>query len=140
MERKQIGDHSRLRERGLRHIYRWSEHGLPVLRNVEDNVCLAHRRHGSVLDKLLAFRGPEDVVRHLGLGVKEIDFDVTVSRCRYSIPPEHGRRLERLASGFFPGSYKTCQAFLRHKMTLISPQILKQYSIPYNKVNISFDV
>lgn len=53
---------------------------------------------------------------------------------RYSVPPEHGRRLERLANGFFPGSYKTCQAFLRHKMTLISPQILKQYSIPYNKV------
>ncbi|KAG5876139.1 hypothetical protein JTB14_029704 [Gonioctena quinquepunctata] len=52
----------------------------------------------------------------------------------YSIPPEHGRRLERLANGFFPGSYKTCQAFLRHKMTLISPQILKQYSIPYNKI------
>ncbi|KAL3271068.1 hypothetical protein HHI36_021567 [Cryptolaemus montrouzieri] len=52
----------------------------------------------------------------------------------YAIPPEHGRRLERLANGFFPSSYKTCQAFLRHKMTLISPQILKQYSIPYNKI------
>ncbi|XP_022906422.2 uncharacterized protein [Onthophagus taurus] len=52
----------------------------------------------------------------------------------YSIPPEHGRRLERLANGFFPSSYKTCQAFLRHKMTLISPQILRQYSIPYNKI------
>ncbi|KAK4878252.1 hypothetical protein RN001_010758 [Aquatica leii] len=52
----------------------------------------------------------------------------------YAIPPEHGRRLERLANGFFPGSYQTCQAFLRHKMTLISPQILKQYSIPYNKI------
>ncbi|CAG9770063.1 unnamed protein product [Ceutorhynchus assimilis] len=53
---------------------------------------------------------------------------------RYAIPPEHGRRLERLANGFFPSSYKTCQAFLRHKMTLISPQILRQYSIPYNKI------
>ncbi|XP_044762733.1 uncharacterized protein LOC123319837 [Coccinella septempunctata] len=52
----------------------------------------------------------------------------------YAVPPEHGRRLERLANGFFPGSYKTCNAFLRHKMTLISPQILKQYSIPYNKI------
>ncbi|XP_018336496.1 uncharacterized protein LOC108744991 [Agrilus planipennis] len=52
----------------------------------------------------------------------------------YAIPPEHGRRLERLANGFFPSSYKTCQAFLRHKMTLISPQILKQYSIPFNKI------
>ncbi|KZC04861.1 putative lysine-specific demethylase 4B [Dufourea novaeangliae] len=52
----------------------------------------------------------------------------------YAIPPEHGRRLERLASGFFPSSYQSCQAFLRHKMSLISPQILRQYSIPCNKI------
>lgn len=52
----------------------------------------------------------------------------------YAIPPEHGKRFERIASGFFPTSAKTCQAFLRHKMTLISPQILKQYSVPVNKV------
>ncbi|KYN05401.1 PREDICTED: lysine-specific demethylase 4C-like [Cyphomyrmex costatus] len=52
----------------------------------------------------------------------------------YAIPPEHGRRLERLASGFFPTSYQNCQAFLRHKMSLMSPQILRQYSIPCNKI------
>ncbi|XP_013139255.1 PREDICTED: probable lysine-specific demethylase 4B [Papilio polytes] len=52
----------------------------------------------------------------------------------YAIPPEHGKRFERIASGFFPTSAKTCQAFLRHKMTLISPHILKQYSVPVNKV------
>lgn len=52
----------------------------------------------------------------------------------YCIPPEHGKRFERIASGFFPTSAKTCQAFLRHKMTLISPQILKQYSVPVNKI------
>lgn len=52
----------------------------------------------------------------------------------YAIPPVHGKRFERIASGFFPTSAKTCQAFLRHKMTLISPQILKQYSIPFNKI------
>ncbi|XP_046420050.1 lysine-specific demethylase 4C-like isoform X1 [Neodiprion fabricii] len=52
----------------------------------------------------------------------------------YAIPPEHGRRLERLANGFFPSSYQSCQAFLRHKMSLISPQILKQYSIPWDKI------
>lgn len=53
----------------------------------------------------------------------------------YAIPPEHGRRLERLANGFFPNSFKACPAYLRHKMSLISPQVLKQYSIPYNKVS-----
>ncbi|OXU30586.1 hypothetical protein TSAR_010232 [Trichomalopsis sarcophagae] len=52
----------------------------------------------------------------------------------YAIPPEHGRRLERLASGFFPSSYQSCQAFLRHKMSLISPQVLRQYSIPHDKI------
>ncbi|XP_014262621.1 lysine-specific demethylase 4B-like isoform X2 [Cimex lectularius] len=52
----------------------------------------------------------------------------------YSIPPEHGKRLERLANGFFPSYSKTCPAFLRHKMTIISPHVLKQYSIPFNKI------
>lgn len=52
----------------------------------------------------------------------------------YAIPPEHGKRLERLASGFFPNSYSTCPAFLRHKMTLISPSVLKRYGIPFDKI------
>ncbi|XP_072297968.1 lysine-specific demethylase 4A isoform X4 [Eucyclogobius newberryi] len=52
----------------------------------------------------------------------------------YSIPPEHGKRLERLAKGFFPGSSQNCEAFLRHKMTLISPSILKKYGIPFEKI------
>ncbi|XP_041804816.1 lysine-specific demethylase 4A-like isoform X3 [Chelmon rostratus] len=52
----------------------------------------------------------------------------------YCVPPEHGKRLERLAKGFFPGSSQNCEAFLRHKMTLISPSILKKYGIPFDKV------
>lgn len=52
----------------------------------------------------------------------------------YVIPPEHGKRLERLASGFFPHNARECNAFLRHKMTVISPRILDKYSIPYAKV------
>ncbi|KAJ8270923.1 hypothetical protein GJAV_G00120800 [Gymnothorax javanicus] len=52
----------------------------------------------------------------------------------YCIPPEHGKRLERLAKGFFPGSSQTCEAFLRHKMTLISPSILRKYGIPFEKI------
>uniref|UniRef100_A0A8C5AL09 [histone H3]-trimethyl-L-lysine(9) demethylase n=1 Tax=Gadus morhua TaxID=8049 RepID=A0A8C5AL09_GADMO len=51
----------------------------------------------------------------------------------YAIPPEHGKRLERLATGFFPNSFKGCEAFLRHKMTLISPSVLKKYGIPFDK-------
>ncbi|XP_044801044.2 lysine-specific demethylase 4A isoform X4 [Bubalus bubalis] len=53
---------------------------------------------------------------------------------KYSVPPEHGKRLERLAKGFFPGSAQSCEAFLRHKMTLISPLMLKKYGIPFDKV------
>ncbi|XP_038147555.1 lysine-specific demethylase 4B isoform X1 [Cyprinodon tularosa] len=52
----------------------------------------------------------------------------------YTVPPEHGKRLERLAQGFFPGSSQGCDAFLRHKMTLISPSILKKYGIPFNRI------
>uniref|UniRef100_A0A667YHQ3 [histone H3]-trimethyl-L-lysine(9) demethylase n=1 Tax=Myripristis murdjan TaxID=586833 RepID=A0A667YHQ3_9TELE len=52
----------------------------------------------------------------------------------YCVPPEHGKRMERLAQGFFPGSAQNCEAFLRHKMTLISPSILKKYGIPFEKI------
>lgn len=52
----------------------------------------------------------------------------------YCIAPEHGKRFERLAQSFFPYSFKSCRAFLRHKTTLISPQVLKKYSIPYSKI------
>ncbi|XP_041041411.1 lysine-specific demethylase 4C-like isoform X4 [Carcharodon carcharias] len=65
----------------------------------------------------------------------------------YAVPPEHGKRLERLAQGFFPSSSQGCDAFLRHKMTLISPSILKKYGIPFDKctcrndmVKISMDI
>uniref|UniRef100_A0A182YPV0 [histone H3]-trimethyl-L-lysine(9) demethylase n=1 Tax=Anopheles stephensi TaxID=30069 RepID=A0A182YPV0_ANOST len=52
----------------------------------------------------------------------------------YAVPPEHGRKLEKLAKASFPASHNTCSAFLRHKMTLISPQILKQHNIPFDKI------
>lgn len=45
-----------------------------------------------------------------------------------------------LLSGFFPNSFKVCEAFLRHKMTLISPSILKKYGIPFDKVSSLFEI
>ncbi|XP_064411085.1 lysine-specific demethylase 4C isoform X2 [Latimeria chalumnae] len=58
----------------------------------------------------------------------------------YAIPPEHGKRLERLSKGFFPSSSQGCDAFLRHKMTLISPSVLKKYGIPFDKCTCSKDM
>ncbi|XP_009948656.1 PREDICTED: lysine-specific demethylase 4C-like, partial [Leptosomus discolor] len=54
---------------------------------------------------------------------------------------EHDQTLEQIPNfaylallGFFPSSSQGCDAFLRHKMTLISPSMLKKYGIPFDKV------
>lgn len=52
----------------------------------------------------------------------------------YAVPPEHGKRLETLAKGFFSGSFQDCSEFMRHKMTMISPHVLRKFSIPVNKI------
>jgi hypothetical protein len=52
----------------------------------------------------------------------------------YAVPPEHGRRLERLARELFPGNSQGCQAFLRHKVALISPTVLKENGIPFSRI------
>jgi hypothetical protein len=56
------------------------------------------------------------------------------SKFWYCIPPRFMKRFERLADGMFPQLKKECPAFLRHKMCLLSPNLLRQHSIPYNKV------
>ncbi|KAJ6647124.1 putative lysine-specific demethylase 4B [Pseudolycoriella hygida] len=52
----------------------------------------------------------------------------------YAVPPEHGRKLEQLARSVFANSYQNCSAHLRHKMTLISPDILRKHNIPFSKI------
>lgn len=52
----------------------------------------------------------------------------------YSVPPQMGRRLEEVANSYFAASYKNCKAYLRHKTTLMSPQVLRKHNIPYNKI------
>ena len=52
---------------------------------------------------------------------------------RLATPP-HPADTVSSAPGFFPGSSQGCDAFLRHKMTLISPIILKKYGIPFSRV------
>ncbi|CAB0042772.1 unnamed protein product [Trichogramma brassicae] len=48
----------------------------------------------------------------------------------YSIPTIFGRKFEQLAASIFPNEAAECQAFLRHKTTLIAPEILEKYGIP----------
>ncbi|XP_053780421.1 lysine-specific demethylase 4D-like [Desmodus rotundus] len=52
----------------------------------------------------------------------------------YAVPPEHGQRLECLARELFPGSSRGCEAFLRHKVALISPSVLKENGIPFSRI------
>ncbi|KAM7338054.1 hypothetical protein ACRRTK_004173 [Alexandromys fortis] len=52
----------------------------------------------------------------------------------YAVPPEHGRRLEQLARQLFLGSSQGCQAFMRHKVALISPTVLKENGIPFARM------
>ncbi|XP_031206176.1 LOW QUALITY PROTEIN: lysine-specific demethylase 4D-like [Mastomys coucha] len=52
----------------------------------------------------------------------------------YAVPPEHKQRLERLARALFPGSSQGCQAFLRHKVALISPTVLKENGNPFGRI------
>ena len=43
-----------------------------------------------------------------------------------------------VVSGYYPEIVRHCQSFIRHKSTLVSPSVLKQNSIPYDKVQICF--
>uniref|UniRef100_A0A1B0CN51 [histone H3]-trimethyl-L-lysine(9) demethylase n=1 Tax=Lutzomyia longipalpis TaxID=7200 RepID=A0A1B0CN51_LUTLO len=52
----------------------------------------------------------------------------------YAVPPAMGRRMEEMANSYFKASHSNCNAYLRHKTTLIDPQILKEHNIPYNKI------
>ncbi|XP_016062175.1 PREDICTED: lysine-specific demethylase 4D-like, partial [Miniopterus natalensis] len=52
----------------------------------------------------------------------------------YAVPPEHGQRLERLARELFPGSSRGCEAFLRHKVALISPTVLRENGVPFGRI------
>lgn len=52
----------------------------------------------------------------------------------YTIPMEHKQKFEKLAESYFPQQRKQCSQFLRHKMTLISPSVLRQNGIRVGRI------
>lgn len=51
-----------------------------------------------------------------------------------TIPLKYGKMFEDLACSLFPSSHRICANFLRHKTTLIGPDVLRQHGIPFNRV------
>lgn len=62
MEHKSFGHDIGLRKRRLRHFDRGCEYGLSILRNVEDDIRMAHGRYGFVLYKLSTFWCSQNMV------------------------------------------------------------------------------
>ncbi|KAG0088557.1 hypothetical protein BGZ93_002489 [Podila epicladia] len=52
----------------------------------------------------------------------------------YCIPPDYSERFERIAQGIFSQDFKQCPQFLRHKTHLISPSILSNDGVPFNRL------
>ena len=52
----------------------------------------------------------------------------------YCVPPKYGHLIERAAQDLFPNVAPLCTGFLRHKIALISPEVLAGYGVPVVKM------
>lgn len=52
----------------------------------------------------------------------------------YAIPTDQSKRFEMFAAGLFQSQANRCRSFLRHKMFLISPSVIKNQNIAINKI------
>ncbi len=49
---------------------------------------------------------------------------------RYTVAPSDAHKLEAVAAELFPNWKRICNNFLRHKICMISPQLLARLGIP----------
>ncbi|CAB3388861.1 Hypothetical predicted protein [Cloeon dipterum] len=52
----------------------------------------------------------------------------------YTIPPSHHQQFESIAAALLPEEAEYCHEFLRHKLYIFDPSILKKHKIPFEKV------
>ncbi len=52
----------------------------------------------------------------------------------YCVPPKYGHLLERAAKKLFPNVAPLCTSFLRHKIALMSPEVLELHGVPVVKM------
>lgn len=95
---------------------------------MENNISLACRRHGSVFDKSIALRRSKGYFSANLSWISPLNHNF---QFWYAIPPSASEKFERLAALRFAEDSRSCRAFLRHKNYIISPSLLKTYSIPY---------
>jgi jumonji domain-containing protein 2 len=50
----------------------------------------------------------------------------------YCVPPSGKARFEQVAASMHPEAHRACRGFLRHKDILISPSVLRQFSVGYH--------
>lgn len=52
----------------------------------------------------------------------------------YIVPPSHAARIRQLCTDLLPEAAAACGEFLRHKTTLLAPELLRLSNIPYSSV------
>ncbi|KAL3120823.1 hypothetical protein niasHT_008115 [Heterodera trifolii] len=52
----------------------------------------------------------------------------------YAIPPSAAAKFERLAAQRFPDGLQICKAFLRHKVYIVSPSVLRTNGVPFGSM------
>jgi len=75
-------------------------------------------------------------MRQLWTGTCNYPFNIIEKRCKTVLSNNlmKSNTNNLIVLGFFPDSAEQCPAFLRHKMSIISPSTLKKYSIPYDTI------